>query len=96
MRAAGPHSEDMDPELRTVMLGGREEEAAPASGMSQGKQASCACLAHKKMCTLAACIVLRPSCSALLLPRLEGGLHMGVSTAAEIAALNNGVTHVTI
>ena len=33
MRAAGPHSEEMDPELRTVMLGGREEEAAPASGM---------------------------------------------------------------
>ena len=33
MRAAGPHSGEMDPELRTVMLGGREEEAAPASGM---------------------------------------------------------------
>ena len=37
MRAAGPHSEEMDPELRTVMLGGREEEAAPASGMSLGQ-----------------------------------------------------------
>ena len=50
MRAAGPHSEDMDPELRTVMLGGREEEAAPASGMFRVKQPHLFARPHQCCC----------------------------------------------